>query len=111
MEVTRIRLSLGVKSFLEVCAAAGDTPTSDYWEGARQDLGAITVEEFWKMLVKNHQYSSIINFSGSPIGNEGEVKTQIVGMSPAVVRELQLRYVTKGYLEKEDVTEAFKIEN
>jgi len=109
MEVSKIRLSRGVESCLEACAAAEGTPTSEYWKPARQDLGTITVDRFWEMLVENNQYSRFTNFTGGPIGNEDDVKTQIVGMSPAVVRELQLLYVTNGYLERQDVIDAFGI--
>jgi len=72
-------------------------------------MGKITEDMIWEQLENNSKYADFINFSSRPILNEEDAYVSLMGLPSQFSHELLSRYQRKGYLERNDIAEAFRM--
>jgi hypothetical protein len=101
--MNRIRLSQEVPVYMRICSE--DTELRR--EARRYLGGATSAEELWAVLESNNRYADVVNFSSRPVGNEEVVYAALMLAPPEVSQHLLQRYEQQGYLEQEDVEDAY----
>ena len=85
----KIRLTVRVPGYLQAASSRGEIRDLAMGQ-VLLELGMVAISEeyIWGLLKENSRSAHVVNFSGSPVGNEEEVGYALIGMPSGFSRLL-----------------------